>query len=223
MKPFKPPTAHVTRVILIICVLIELTAVLLGPAFAQSFALAAGLVPARLTGDVIGLEGTVPAPLTLVTHMFLHGGLLHLAMNMVFLAWIGRQVEWLLGPVRLVMLFLLGGIVGGLLQVFMNPGSVIPIIGASGAISAVFATYALLFAKSGEAPASLLGIRISGETVLAMRYAALWIGLQLLTAVAFNMPGAGGGIAIWAHIGGFVAGLLFGLPLIRYRKGDEIP
>ncbi len=221
MKPFKPPTAHATRVILIACVGLQLLTIMLGPDFYQSFMLAAGLVPARLTGDVIGLHGTVPAPLTLVTHIFLHAGLLHLAMNMVFLAWIGRQVEWLLGPVRLVILFVLGGIVGGLVQVFMTPGSIIPIVGASGAISAVFATYALLFAKAGEAPATLFGIRISGETVLAMRYAALWIGLQLLTAVAFNMPG-GGGIAIWAHIGGFVAGLLFGLPLIGRRPDEEI-
>jgi len=220
MKPFKPPAAHATRVILIACVALQLVSIMLGPDFYQGFMLAAGLVPARLTGEVIGLQGTLPAPLTLVTHIFLHGGLLHLAMNMVFLAWIGRQVEWLLGSARLVLLFVLGGIAGGLLQVFMTPGSVIPIVGASGAISAVFATYALLFAKSGEAPASLFGLRISGETVLAMRYAALWIGLQLLTAVAFNMPG-GGGIAIWAHIGGFVAGLLFGLPLIRHRKGEE--
>jgi len=221
MKPFKPPTAHATRVILIACVVLQLVAIMLGPDVYQGLMLAAGLVPARLTGDVIGLQGTVPAPLTLVTHIFLHGGLLHLAMNMVFLAWIGRQVEWLLGPARMVLLFLVGGIAGGLLQVFMTPGSIIPIVGASGAISAVFATYALLFAKAGEAPASLFGVRISGETVLALRYGALWIGLQLLTAVAFNTPG-GGGIAIWAHIGGFVAGLLFGLPFIRHRKGDEI-
>ena len=78
----------------------------------------------------------------------------------------------------------------------------------------VFATYALLFAQTGEAPATVLGIRISGETVRALRYAALWIGLQLLTAVAFNLPGTGG-IAIWSHIGGFIAGLLFGLPWLR--------
>ena len=221
MKPFKPPAAHATRVILIACVAVQLLSILAGPGFAQTLMLAAGLVPARLTGDVIGLQGTVPAPLTLVTHMFLHGGLLHLAMNMVFLAWIGRQVEWLLGPIRFIMLFVLGGIAGGILQVFMTPGSIIPIVGASGAISAVFATYALLFAKAGEAPASLLGVRISGEAVLALRYAALWIGLQLLTAVAFNVPGVGG-VAIWAHIGGFVAGLVFGLPLVGHRPHEDV-
>ena len=96
---------------------------------------------------------------------------------------------------------------------FLTQSSVVPVIGASGAISAVFAAYALIFARSGEEPAVFLGLRLSGETVRALRYAALWIGLQLLTAVAFNAPDAPG-IAIWAHIGGFLAGLL-AVPLLR--------
>ncbi len=217
MKPFKPPTAHATRAILIACVALQFLALVMGTGFDQALTLNAGLVPARLTGEVIGLDSAVPPLLTLVTHMFLHGGLVHLAMNMVFLAWIGRQVEWLIGPGRLTLLFLIGGIAGGLTQVFMTPGSIVPVVGASGAISAVFATYALLFAQSGEAPATVAGLRISGETIRALRYAALWIGLQLLTAVAFNLPGTGG-IAIWSHIGGFVAGLLFGLPFVRSRQ-----
>jgi membrane associated rhomboid family serine protease len=219
VKPFKPPPARATRAILIGCVGLQLVAIVLGVGFDRALTLAAGLVPARLTGAVIGIEGAVPAPLTLVTHMFLHAGLLHLAMNMVFLAWIGRQVEWLIGPWRLLLLFLLGGVAGGLLQVAWEPTSVVPVVGASGAIAAVFATYAMLFAQEGEAPARVLGIPLSGETVRALRYAALWIGLQLLTAVAFNLPGAGG-IAIWSHIGGFVTGLLYGLPWVRNRPRD---
>lgn len=219
MKPFRPPVALATRAILIICVGFQLLALVMGAAFDQWLILTAGLVPARLTGEVIGLKGALPASLTLVTHMFLHGGLVHLAMNMVFLAWVGRQVEWLLGTGRFLLLFLLGGIAGGLMQVFMTPASVVPMVGASGAISAVFATFALLFAQPGERPARFLGVALSGETVRALRYAALWIGLQLLTAVAFNMPGTGG-IAIWSHIGGFLVGLLFGLPYVRRLKDD---
>ena len=219
MKPFRPPAARATRAILIICVGLQLLALVMGGAFDQWLILTAGLVPARLTGEVIGLKGALPAPLTLVTHMFLHGGLVHLAMNMVFLAWVGRQVEWLLGTGRLLLLFLLGGIAGGLMQVVMTPTSVVPMVGASGAISAVFATYALLFAQPGERPGRFLGIPLSGETIRALRYAALWIGLQLLTAVAFNLPGTGG-IAIWSHIGGFLVGLLFGLPYVRRLKDD---
>lgn len=220
MKPFRPPTAHVTRAILVVCVAIQAIAFLLGTAFDQSLALNAGLVPARITGAVEPLPGALPPLVTLVTHQFLHGGVVHLLMNMVFLAFVGKHVEWLLRPARFLALYLAGGIVGGLLQVAMNPSSVVPVVGASGAISAVFATYALLFAQSGEAPARLGRIRISGETVRALRYAALWIGLQLLMAVAFNMPGMGG-VAIWAHIGGFVFGLLFGLPWVRNRTEQD--
>ena len=220
MKPFRPPPARVTRAVVLICVLVQVLELLLGPVAGQRLLLSAGLVPARLTGEVIGLPGAIPAPLTLVTHIFLHGGLAHLAMNMVFLAWAGRQVEWLLGPYRLLLLFLVGGIAGGLLQVLVHADSVVPVIGASGAISAVFATYALLFAQSGEHPGRFLGVRLSGETIRALRYASFWIGLQLLTAVAFNTPGGAGGIAIWAHVGGFLAGLLFGLPWLR-RHGRE--
>lgn len=217
MKPFRPPVAHVTRVVVFLCVLVQLLLLLLGQEAAQRITLVAGLVPARLTGHVIGIPGSLPPTLTLFTSIFLHGGLAHLAMNMVFLAWVGRQVEWLLGSVRLLLLFLLGGVAGGLAQVMMEPASVIPVVGASGAISAVFATYALLFAQSGEKPGRFLGIPLSAETVRALRYAALWIGLQLLIAVAFN-DDAGGGVAIWAHIGGFLVGLLYGLPYLRHHR-----
>jgi membrane associated rhomboid family serine protease len=220
MKPFKPPTAFATRAVLILCVALQAVALLMGAGFDSALTLTAGLVPARLTGDVIGMPGAIPPPLTLVSHIFLHGGLVHLAMNMVFLAWVGREVEWLLGAPRFLLLFLLGGVAGGLLQALVTPTSIVPVVGASGAISAVFATYALLFAQSGEAPAAILGFRISGETVRALRYAALWIGLQLLTAVALNVPGSGG-VAIWSHIGGFVTGLLFAFPLVRGRRETD--
>jgi membrane associated rhomboid family serine protease len=216
MKPFKPPAARATQLLAGLSIGVQLLTLLMGAGFDSTLTLNGGLVPARITGAVAPIPGALPPWLTLVTHQFLHAGLVHLAMNMVFLLWVGRQVEWIIGPGRLVTLYLLGGLAGGLLQVFMAPGSVVPVVGASGAVSAIFATYALLFARSSEAPGRLLGFALSGETIRALRYAALWIGLQLLTAVALNIPGSGG-IAVWAHIGGFVAGLLFGLPWVRDR------
>jgi membrane associated rhomboid family serine protease len=208
------PVPWATRIILIVCVGIELLNLLMGEGFARKIAYWGGLVPARISGEVLGLpESPVPAPLTFLSHIFLHGGPVHLAMNMVFLAWVGRQVELFAGTWRFLLLFLAGGIAGGLMQMIFTPGSIVPVIGASGAISAVFAAYALLFARSGEEPASIFGFQISGETVRALRFAALWVGLQLLTAVAFNTPGQSG-IAIWAHIGGFLAGLLLG-PILK--------
>lgn len=212
--------APLTRAILFLCVGVQLLSTLLGAGFDQALLLRAGLIPARLTGEVVGLDGSVPAVLTLVTHQFLHGGWVHLLMNMLFFVWIGREMEWLLGWRRLLLLFLLSGVAGGLLQVAFSPTSMTPAVGASGSISGVFAAYALLFARTPEAAGSFLGWRISPELVRAFRYAALWSGLQLLTAVAFNVPGGAlgmGGIAIWSHIGGFIAGLLFALPLVRRR------
>jgi membrane associated rhomboid family serine protease len=208
-QPVEPlAVGWATRIIIIVCVAVELLFLFLGEGFARTATFAAGLVPARVTGSVVGVaEGPLPLAATFLTHIFLHGGWVHLAMNMVFLAWVGRQVEGLVGTVRFLLLFFAGGIAGGALQVLFTPSSVAPVVGASGAISAVFAAYALIFARSGEDPAVILGMRLSGETVRALRYAALWIGVQLLTGAAFNAPGTPG-IAIWAHIGGFVAGLL---------------
>ncbi len=214
-QPVQPlAVGWATRIIVIACVAIELLFLVVGEGLARMVTFAAGLVPARVTGAVVGVaEGPLPLAATFVTHIFLHGGWVHLAMNMVFLAWVGRQVEGLVGTGRFLLLFFAGGIAGGALQVLFTPTSVAPVVGASGAISAVFAAYALIFARSGEDPAVILGMRLSGETVRALRYAALWIGVQMLTGVAFNAPGTPG-IAIWAHIGGFVAGLL-AVPLLK--------
>ncbi len=216
MRPWKPPAARATGALLLLCILAQVLLWLMGPATGQSLAFAAGLVPARLTGHVVA-PGALSPWLTLVTHIFIHGGFTHLLMNMVFLAWVGRHCEWLIGPLRLLLLFLLGGVVGGLVQVISSPSSLVPVVGASGGVSAVFGTYALLYARVGEEPATLLGVQLSGELVRALRYAALFVGLQLLVAVAFDTAG-GPGIAIWAHIGGFLAGLLFGLPYVWSRS-----
>lgn len=219
MRPWKPPAARATGALLLLCILPQVVVWLSGQGAGQALAFSAGLVPARLTGHVVA-PGALPPLATLVSHMFIHGGFAHLFMNMVFLAWVGRHCEWLIGPARLILLFLLGGIIGGLVQTISSPASMVPVVGASGGVSAVFGTYALLYARAGEAPATILGLELSGELVRALRYAALFVGLQLLVAVAFNTPG-GPGIAIWAHIGGFLAGLLFGLPFVWSRKARD--
>lgn len=215
------PSARVTRTIALACAAVQLLLIVGGAQFARAALFDVGLVPARFSGAVVGLDSPVPATLTLLTHMFVHGGVVHLAMNLLFLVWVGQQVEWAVGGLRLALLFIAGGIAGGVLHIVIEPESMVPVVGASGGISAVFAAYALLFAQTGERPARLRGIRISGEMVRALRYAALWVGLQLLTAVAFSQPGGSrlfsGGIAIWSHIGGFLAGLMMALPWLRRR------
>lgn len=213
----KLPTAWVTRVILLLCIGIQLVLFIMGPRFENALLFTGGLIPARFSGAVVGLSSPISPMLTLVTHMFLHGGLAHLAMNMVFFQWVGRPVEWALGSARFLLLFLVAGLAGGILQALTSPHSVVPIVGASGAISGVFAVYLLTYGRSDEVPATILGISLSAEVVRALRYVALWIGLQLLIAVAFN-EGGQSGIAIWSHIGGFLAGLLYGVAFARRRR-----
>lgn len=217
MKPFKPPPAPVTRAILVLCIAVQAISTLGGPQFAEMLALKGALIPARLSGAVVGLPGSVPAPLTLVTSLFLHAGWVHLLLNLVFLAWVGKYCEWAVGRGKFVLLYLLSGIAGGVLQYLAGPVSVVPVVGASGAIAGVFGAYAVLFARNEVAPRRVLGMQISAEVLTAGWYAATWIGLQLLTGIAVNDGSAG--IAIWAHIGGFITGLLFAQPFNRRGAG----
>lgn len=207
MKPFKPPIPIATNTLIGLCVAVQAAILVGGAGFAQQLHFAAGLIPARIAAALTGTTAPLPAAFTFITHMFLHSGWLHLGLNMLFLAWVGRYVEWVTGRAALIGIFLIGGLAGGALQVIVYPASTIPVIGASGAIAAVFGAYAVLFARSRAEPRQFLGITISGEALTALWYAATWIGLQLLTGYVFN-DGAGSQIAIWTHIGGFIAGLL---------------
>jgi len=168
--------------------------------------LQAGLIPARLTGAAVLADSVLPPALTLLSSMFLHGGWLHLGMNALFLIVIARFVEPVLGAGRFLLLYTLGGIAGGIVQVFAAPGSMDPVIGASGAISAVFGTYVMRFATRPAAGFS--GVAPS-EWRVAARFALAWGALQLLVSLA------GLGIAVWAHVGGFLVGLALGARLPR--------
>ncbi|GGE04715.1 hypothetical protein GCM10011529_08830 [Polymorphobacter glacialis] len=196
-----------TNTLIGVCVAVQAAVLVGGDDFGRALHLTAGLIPARITAALAGNAAPLPAAFTFVTHMFLHSGWTHLGLNMLFLAWVGRYVEWVAGRWSLIALFFVGGIAGGMLQVAVDPRSMVPVIGASGAIAAVFGAYAVAFASSRAEPRRILGFTISGETLTALWYAATWIGLQLLTGYVFN-NGSGSQIAIWTHIGGFIAGLL---------------
>jgi membrane associated rhomboid family serine protease len=207
VKPFKPPSPLATNSLIGLCVAVQAGVMIGGPAFAKSVAYNFGLVPQRVTWALSGdapLGYLFPA---VFSHMLLHGGWVHLALNMVFLAWVGRYVEWVAGRWGVLLIFALGGLVGGALQVLASPSSLIPVVGASGGISAVFGAYAMMFAKSRVNTRRIAGISVSGDVLTALWYAASWIGLQLLVGYAFS-AGGGPSIAIWTHIGGFLTGLL---------------
>ncbi|MCS6986780.1 MAG: rhomboid family intramembrane serine protease [Sphingomonadaceae bacterium] len=208
MKPWKPPASAATDGLAVACVVLHVAALLAG--LSDRLAFAWGLVPGRLWAGAAASPGGLPPPVTLLSYAFVHGGLVHLALNLVFLVWIGRQIEWLLGAGRVLLLFAAGAVAGGLLEAVARPSSGVPVVGASGAVSALFATYVLLYARAPEAPARILGVSLSDDTVRALRLAALWIGLQLVLGAVLNRPGEPG-IAVWAHVGGFLAGLAYGL------------
>ncbi|TRW17695.1 rhomboid family intramembrane serine protease [Glacieibacterium frigidum] len=210
MKPFKPPVAVATRTIVGLNIAVQVVLTLIGAKAASAVSFAGALIPMRLVQNI---DGPVPAVLTLFTSIFLHAGWLHLALNLVFLAWVGKYVEWVVGRWRFVALYLGGGLAGGLLQVAADPQSIIEVVGASGAIAAVFGCYAVLFARSRASGKRILGIDVSSEAVTALWFAAVWIGLQLATGYVFG--GMGQGVAIWAHVGGFITGLIFAQPFVR--------
>lgn len=174
----------------------------------------AGFIPARFGSELILPPGTmVPALLTPLSSALLHGSVLHLLFNMVILLYIGRQLEAPLGARLMAVLLAAGAYAGAGLQWAAGPQSAVPMIGASGAISALIAVFALLF---GRSQARAIGF-IPSHWVRALWLAAAWIGLQLLLGLA---GGAGfGAIAIWAHVGGFLAGLILARPLLRLRFG----
>lgn len=167
-------------------------------------------IPARASG-LIQLAGAIPTWLTPVSALLLHGGLLHLGFNLLMLVFCGRFVEVALGSRGVLMLYLVGAYAAAVGQYALGPYSTAPMIGASGAISALLGAYALLY---GERRATLRDRRLNA-LVNILWLAAAWIGLQLL--VGFAMSDEHMTIAIGAHIGGFLAGLALARPLLLWR------
>lgn len=162
-----------------------------------------GVVPAQLwTGQPAEL-------LTLFTSMFLHGGWLHLLSNLWALAIFGDNVEDRLGRGRYLAFYLIGGVAAALVQAWVDPAARTPMIGASGAIAAVLAAYLVLFPGARVitlVPVFFLPWLIEIPAVL---YLGVWFLSQFFSGVlALDVSAAAGGVAYWAHIGGFVVGLL---------------
>jgi membrane associated rhomboid family serine protease len=149
------------------------------------------------------------AILTLFTSMFMHGGLLHIAGNMLFLWIFGNNIEDSMQKWKFVIFYLLGGLVANLAQVAVDPSSTAPGVGASGAIAAVLGGYALLYPRARVVTAVILIFFITLLELPALLVLGAWFLLQVLDA-SFQPLGAGG-VAYFAHIGGF----LFGLVLIK--------
>lgn len=176
-------------------------------------AVMAGFVPGTVTGTVIAPSGIALLPfwITPLTATLVHGGYLHLGFNLLMLVYCGLQVERALGWRLLVLLYGIGAYGAALGEMAFDWNGNTPMVGASGAISALLAAYAMLYS---EREVRAIG-PIPGRLVHAAWLAAAWIGVQMLTGIA--SAGAGFPIAIGAHVGGFVAGLVLTRPLLRWR------
>jgi membrane associated rhomboid family serine protease len=191
---------------------------------AEAFILEFGAVPCRVTG-ACAVPGDFPSPIaTIFTAMFMHGGLFHVAGNMLYLWIFGDNVEDTLGHGRFLLFYLLSGVAAALAQIAVHPDSRIPMVGASGAVSGVLGAYLLLFPY-----ARVLVLLIFGFFVRIVRWPAIivlgfWIVVQFLNGlitVSVAAGGAAGGTAWFAHIGGFLAGIVL-LFLMRPRRTGRL-
>jgi membrane associated rhomboid family serine protease len=197
-----------TAIIAIVTAAVSLLVFLLG--IDDRAAFLAGFVPARLSGLLL-VPAAVPAFLTPVTSTLLHGNMMHLGFNLLMLVWVGVQLERVLGAKAVTVGYLVGAVVAALAQFAVDPASTIPMIGASGAISAWFGAYSLMIGQ----PKQVFASRGANRALHAIWLLVAWVIIQWMTGVAAGQEGML--LAIPAHIGGFAAGLALQRPLLLWR------
>ena len=212
---------RVTLSVIGLCVLVFLWQISLGPQNGQVAVYALGFIPAVLFGiaELPDQLAWVPAPATVITSMFLHGGLLHLGGNMLYLWIFADNVEDSMGHGRFVLFYLLCGVAAAIAQAAPAMSSTIPMIGASGAVSGVLGAYVLLYPNARILVAIPLFIVLYTLRLRAVLVLGIWFAGQLLSSLA--APAMGGGVAFRAHVGGFVAGVLLIKLFSRRRLGLE--
>jgi membrane associated rhomboid family serine protease len=198
--------AIVTLVIIVLNIAVFLYELALGPQAGEMFVDSFALIPARLFSRIPEPFHAVPAGAALFTSMFLHGGFLHIAGNMLYLWIFGNNVEDSMGRIRFIVFYFLCGIAAAYSHALANIDSTMPMIGASGAISGVLGAYLVLYPRARVLTLVAFGLYIRTVEVPAMFVLGFWFVLQFLNALLSS--GAGGGVAWFAHIGGFIAGIL---------------
>ena len=188
-----------------------------------------GLIPGEVLGRVkpgsgvelapghLCLVDVVPNYWTVVSSMFTHGGWFHLIGNMLFLWVFGNNIEDAMGHVRFIVFYLVCGVAAAAAQVFVNPTSVVPMVGASGAISGVLGAYLLLYPRVRVHTFVFLGFYATTIALPAYVMLGYWALLQLVGGLGSLTMLERGGVAFFAHLGGFVAGLV----LIRFFASDD--
>jgi membrane associated rhomboid family serine protease len=204
-------TPFVTIALIAINILVFLGYFSLPEGQLQDFFMTWGLVPARFMSGQ-GLE-------TLVTSMFLHGGWMHLGGNMLFLWIFGDNLEEEMGHFGFLLFYLASGVAAALAQVLPDPGSFAPMVGASGAIAGVMGGYLLLFPRAKVDVLFIFFIFFRIFAIPAWIVLGIWLAIQIFSGV--STPTDAGGVAYWAHVGGFAAGLILTLPAWMRRGARD--
>lgn len=205
----------VTVGLIAVCVAVFLWQASLPPQAAERAIYALGAIPAVITGDAKLPSSwvVVPAGATLITSMFLHGDWLHLFGNMLFLWVFGDNIEDACGHLRYLLFYLAAGIAAVMIYIVSDPTSQVPVVGASGAISGVLGAYLVLHPRARITIMVFIGLFVTLRAVVVL---GLWIAFQVFNAL-LPQAGDGGGVAWWAHIGGFLVGAV--LIVVARRRG----
>jgi membrane associated rhomboid family serine protease len=210
----QPPAA--TYGLVAACTVVFIWQLSLGPSGIGRSAFGFGMIPAVLFGEAelpARLRMVAP-PATLVTSMFVHSGWVHLIGNMIYLLVFGKGVENALGSARFLSFYLLCGIAAALTQALTDPGSTLPMVGASGAIAGVLGAYLVLYPFGQVFVFFWIVFIFRVVAVPAILLLGFWFLMQLLSADGSSM--SAGDVAVWAHVGGFIAGMIL-VPFMRRR------
>lgn len=220
-------TPFVTYGLIIANIVVFAYELTLAPDQLKEFFFTWALVPAEFTKSLMGepTYSAIPEWLTLFTSQFLHGGFLHIGGNMLFLWIFGNNVEEQLGHLRYLVFYLACGALAALAQWFFSAYSTVPSLGASGAIAGVMGAYILRFPKARILTLIPLGFILFPINIPAFVFLGIWFVQQALYSVAsldapMNIGTEGGGIAYWAHAGGFVFGAILG-PMLGLFSGPR--
>lgn len=203
----------ITYLLILFNVLVFVFQYFLGPAN-DAFIFQFALIPADVTSTP-----TTESVFNIFTSMFMHAGLAHLGGNMLYLWIFGDNVEDRLGKGKYLIFYILGGFIASLTHIITNPNSVIPTVGASGAIAAVLGAYLVLYPRQKVLTLIPLGFWLRLTMLPASLVLLVWFVLQFFQGVLFLGGPDVGGVAFWAHIGGFVSGVIMGL---AFKKPESV-
>jgi membrane associated rhomboid family serine protease len=210
--------AVVTAFFIVVNIVVFIFELLLGAEAREAFVAVFALVPKRLFSHATATAPDVlPVSATLFTSMFVHGGVLHVAGNMLYLWIFGNNVEDSMGRMRFIVFYFLCGVIAAYSHALANVSSLTPMIGASGAISGVLGAYLVLYPRARVMTLVFFGFYVRTVQLPAMFVLGFWFVLQFLSALI--SAGTGEGVAWYAHVGGFAAGMA----LIGLFKRKNVP